>query len=584
MFLATTAIEEFWDKNQKIVFLGEWCKLYNRKEVWSNLDYEEIPFIWDNTAKVEKAIIYCDEIYEKTLAELTTIINNIHNIKEETKYYRIILGNWLYHFIHQAYDKYLTLKVAFAKYDGLSTYCLDASQYYVPTDMYDYLIKLFEDEYNLQLYSQIIDALNFSFPTKKMELPLITQKSYKINSKVKQKAYINFIYRLICFLSNILYNNSTVTIIDPGFGPDAMKKITKILIRSRLRIIYDKMNYPIDIDFDLSENLRSKIKLTLDTNEFERVLSSLLFKNLPILFLEGFQPFNNRACSLPIKKSKVFFSNRSIHNNYIYKFYIAKHYKEIKILSAQHGGGYGVEHLQSNERYERSISDVFYTWGWLSNNKTKVLPSPTLNKNLINKKNNDKQILFIQDSASRYLYRLQFHYLSSSTLYNFNSETLMFLRNIDRNINMLIRLYPFEFKWNIKERIIDSGVKFEFDDYSLSFDQRMAESYICVLDHLSTSYLEILVINKPTIIFINPLIYKFNKSAQPYFNKLVEAKILHYSPLTAATHFNEVRYNVYDWWNSPLAQKAKDEFIYNYARTSNDWISQWVREFNSVLK
>ena len=31
MFLITTPIEESWRKEEKIIFLGEWCKLYNRK-------------------------------------------------------------------------------------------------------------------------------------------------------------------------------------------------------------------------------------------------------------------------------------------------------------------------------------------------------------------------------------------------------------------------------------------------------------------------------------------------------------------------------------------------------------------------
>jgi len=37
-FLVTTADERTWPKDRPILFLGEWCRLYNRRHVWSKLD------------------------------------------------------------------------------------------------------------------------------------------------------------------------------------------------------------------------------------------------------------------------------------------------------------------------------------------------------------------------------------------------------------------------------------------------------------------------------------------------------------------------------------------------------------------
>ena len=50
MFLATTAVEEFWDTNQqKILLAGEWCRLY-KKEYF--VETECLPFIWNHVEKV----------------------------------------------------------------------------------------------------------------------------------------------------------------------------------------------------------------------------------------------------------------------------------------------------------------------------------------------------------------------------------------------------------------------------------------------------------------------------------------------------------------------------------------------------
>ena len=36
MLLVTTALEDTWGTDEEILFLGEWCKLYDRKSMWCN--------------------------------------------------------------------------------------------------------------------------------------------------------------------------------------------------------------------------------------------------------------------------------------------------------------------------------------------------------------------------------------------------------------------------------------------------------------------------------------------------------------------------------------------------------------------
>ena len=39
-FLITTALEETWRDDEPVLFLGEWCRLYSRKDRWSKIDAE----------------------------------------------------------------------------------------------------------------------------------------------------------------------------------------------------------------------------------------------------------------------------------------------------------------------------------------------------------------------------------------------------------------------------------------------------------------------------------------------------------------------------------------------------------------
>ena len=37
-YLITTADERTWKFDRPVVFLGEWCRLYDRKNIWHNMD------------------------------------------------------------------------------------------------------------------------------------------------------------------------------------------------------------------------------------------------------------------------------------------------------------------------------------------------------------------------------------------------------------------------------------------------------------------------------------------------------------------------------------------------------------------
>ena len=38
-YLITTA-DDTWKFDEKVVFLGEWCCLYNRKHIWKEMDFD----------------------------------------------------------------------------------------------------------------------------------------------------------------------------------------------------------------------------------------------------------------------------------------------------------------------------------------------------------------------------------------------------------------------------------------------------------------------------------------------------------------------------------------------------------------
>ena len=154
MFLITTADRRFWKKNEKTLFLGEWCKLYGEQKIWSNLEHQTLPYHWDDRQKFERDVKNIDIIYEKYLTLLADRFNHIHGVNYSLRYWRIVTGIWLKSFIDALYDRYLSISAA--KESGLvtNTWICSTERWTPPA-----VISLSQDSYNLYLYSRIIKKL-----------------------------------------------------------------------------------------------------------------------------------------------------------------------------------------------------------------------------------------------------------------------------------------------------------------------------------------------------------------------------------------------------------------------------------------
>ena len=73
MFLITTANEDTWKKDERVLFLGEWCKKYSKKSAWSNMDFEVLSYHWDDRERYYKDHIKLSILYEKYLHKIALL-------------------------------------------------------------------------------------------------------------------------------------------------------------------------------------------------------------------------------------------------------------------------------------------------------------------------------------------------------------------------------------------------------------------------------------------------------------------------------------------------------------------------------
>ena len=99
-----------------------------------------------------------------------------------------------------------------------------------------------------------------------------------------------------------------------------------------------------------------------------------------------------------------------------------------------------------------------------------------------------------------------------------------------------------------------------------------------------TSLKQSLYINHPTIALLDKEYFNNRESAQPFYDKLYESKILFYDPIECSKHINNINHDPLKWWLSHEVQKSKNIFLDQFARKSNNFTEELSFFINQLLK
>lgn len=579
MFLALTADQRFWDFDEEILFLGEWCKIYSQKEVWNNLKSQTLPYHWDNRDKLHSDHIYIDSLYEKYLIQLGSELNKILGESHNVDYWRIIIGPWLSYFIDALYDRYQSLKSA--KNSGLVTsvwICDTQKTKYVAKNFEEYISLICSDEYNLYLFSRLIESLNIFPYTRKdyLILPLCKDNSPS-NCGVISKIYSLYESKLANKVNSVYFINSYLS------NNDLLKINLKILQIPHFGILHRHFIAEVSINYEL----RSSIKFTSPSDEFEWVLSTLIPEFIPLCFIENYHVIDKIALKMyPISPKVVFTANG--YDNLFFSFWIASmKEKGTHLIGTQHGGNFGSCLFYSLEEHQIKICDKYITWGWNGKKYSNIFPAASGKlTNVIRKLHPNKrgEIIIIENTFPRYLHHIYCYPFSSSFASHINDLNNMY-RLLSENVrNILrIRLFPTDYGWNEAQRLHDLDMSIKTESCGKSYYDQLNESRLSIHTINSTTYLETFAANYPTILFWNPKYNEIRPEAQSYFDKLHDVGILHYTPESAAALINEIYEDPMKWWVQPHIQQAKDEFCWQFARTSDEWMVQFINIMKKEL-
>ena len=141
---------------------------------------------------------------------------------------------------------------------------------------------------------------------------------------------------------------------------------------------------------------------------------------------------------------------------------------------------------------------------------------------------------------------------------------------------MTIRLHPTfsQFNWGEESRWKDFDCSLKINTTNVHIRDLIAQSRLVIHSYDSTGILETLSQNIPTLAFWQNDLQHIRESAKPYYQLLIDAEIIHFTPESIAQKVNEIWDDVDSWWKQKNVQDSRRQFCKRYAKKSQNPIHE----------
>jgi putative transferase (TIGR04331 family) len=586
-----TALKDFWGSSfNESIYLWEGAKHTIPIERWES---DKTPVFHDHFSEKEnifKALSDCQDFFEEFIPIISNCLNQIHEVNFSTSFWRITLGYGLYQYICIVYDKYTALSNLDLNLTDIRL--LKQDFFYIPEDYVD-LHACFHSDFGVH---QIVSHYYYLFAEK--QFPTLA-KNYSY-AKIIQSNYINYkeakspleiiIYNQKLFLmqfyqKNIAYRNSPkIALLEAYYHPDFIKKI-RINSDGKVAPICLPVGLPTkkNINFKKRNLLTNLATQNCKFGSFEHFFFETLCYALPKTILENFHP--NYNLFLKDINSQNF--THIVSEGWIGKFktaiYVATaHQQGIKLIVPEHGA-FNVLFKGNLNWFYQLTADTFLTTGWMPKQNLDVSKFKAggfaSRKIKVYRNNRQKDILYVTSSNPPY----QGVYGREALFNTFGvrslKTTLEFMDMLPKHLkdNFVLRLRRYPSAWDTANawQVEQKGIK--LDSLEQSLQNSISKSKIVVIDHLSTSFAEILNMNAPFILIHDDNIKCICEEYISLLESLKDVGILHSCGQSAALYLSQIYEQVETWWFNQNLQKKlrnfKDAFIQNESKVSEYLLS-----------
>lgn len=566
-FLVTSALEETWPANDvPVLFLGEWCRLHDRKMEWEKRDAVVAPYHWNDRKKLYKDYLYLQTLYEGLLKELTIKLNELHCVNHSVRYWRIIIGPWLGYFVQMLFDRWTMLRQVVRENDISGARVLQGpNDCLAPNDMVDFTALFVSATWNEMIYGQLLAWMKI--PIEKVDaggevsVPASNAGKLSIVRKTKRALVLaaSHIAGILCRDNEYFFISSYLPI-----KQELLLKLKLGQMPNLWRTV------PVPITSFNSVMRQWQWAEPENADDFHAIVHAMLPKHIPTAYLEGYKEIlsTSKKLAWPSRPKAIFTSNSFIADD-MFKIWAAEKVEAgVPLVTGQHGGTYGMSLWSFIEDHQIAISDRFLTWGWSQQEQQKI--TPVGNFKHFGKRgtwgNKDGIVLLVEMALPQVSYSMYSIPVAGQWLDYFEEQS-RFTQALPEELrdHVMVRLHSPDYGWGQKQRWQERFPNIRLDEGVQPMASLVKNSRLFISTYNATTYLESMSLNIPTIMFWNPKHWELRDSAIPYFEKLKSVGIFHDSPESAARQMITVWNDVSGWWESAEVQSVRREFCERYA-------------------
>lgn len=586
-FLVTTADERSRPTDQPILFLGNWCRLYGRRHVWEKLDAEVVPYHWDDREKYFRDFSRLQASYEKLLAATVEALNRFHGGSHSVHYWRILIGPWLYTFMHVLFDRWSMVKLAASSYDISGTSILDFDPAgLIPLDFKH--VNPDSVEWNHYLFGKALKQQQ-AIPWQSVT-PESTQNALSMKPATSAPVRRRGTALKALFDSAIAkLTRCDEAMIITSYLPRFEEMKLQLALGQIPKVWRAQEPAPCRPDFSSRQNLKIE---SAGIDEFEDFVCAMIPEQIPVVYLEGYAQLGRQADALPWPaRPKVIFTSNLYQFNEVFQIWAAKKIEAgAPLVIGQHGGIMGVGKWVPGEDHQVDIADRYLTWGW-RDGRPQTLPALafTIVNRATGKWNPQGKILLVSSPMRVYSYRSSSWPVGPNQSAQFIAEQLGFARALDAAVRarLLLRINTRQDRKTscfYTEQWRDEFPGVEIDDSTQPIEKCLSQCRLFVYSFNSTGFLETLGRNIPTVIFWNPRYFELRSDAQPFFDRLKAVGIFHDNPESAARHISGIWADVAGWWNQAVVQEARRHFCARFAHTSKKPVRELSKSLAAICR
>jgi putative transferase (TIGR04331 family) len=585
--LVTTALEETWSHSDSTVFLGEWCKVYDRKNVWSIRPHQVVRNHWDDRAKLRRDHDYLKCLHDSILVKLASSLNSYHQLERPLRYWRMIVDPWLLTYVAVLWDRWECLRIAFEEHGPMKTVKLESvAERSRCFDYGDFIERIVGDSWNYQLFLEMIEY-GHGTQCRVESLSGALSEFQRLDTSPFLKAGEKSIkHRFAIFVDGFLgkiFPSSQVVIFDSYFSSSALIKLN-LCLKQLPRFYLNEFEWPLPKEgFSgkaFSSSSRQGVDLKLDSRtRFEKFLASRIVDDIPSVYMEGFSQLQDRVGKIAMKPKAILTANAHWGND-LFKLWSAEQVLcGTKYVLMEHGGS--IPPAFSAMSFEEECADVKTTWATPFHKKHRRLPSNKVAQ--VNVKSSLEHLAIVGYDMPRYNFRVEASPKAGQVLEQCDMVCDLFFA-LNEKVQESFRIKPYPNKgWNTRarfaERLGDDKVS-----RGQNYRQFLSSARVVVCTYPQTTFSEAMVSGLPTILLYPAHLWETIPEMRSLLDALKRVKILFHNASDAANHINSIWAHPDQWWSSSEVLCVRNEFHRDALDSSTPWLASWMAFIREVAR